>query len=524
MTRSPLLQLLVPALGLLMLLGVLVYGAWLGAFPGWLLGMGGCALGVLLLGIFWQQAGNLGLTITSLTYCFFVALSAIFIYLLAANNSEPWDITRSKLHTLSPQTQAFLEYLEAPIEIAVFAEPREHAELRRVLSLYEQNSDRIRTGLFNPDEDVTVAREFGSVVMPGDAFATVYGADGVQRREKFNLRASDRLIESKITNALLRVESTSDDKIYFAQGKGMRPLATDENRQSNQPDLALGEMARFISESGVAVDVLGLQGLREVPEDASLVVLPSPTIDLFDPELEVLIDYLDEGGALMIFVEPLAVARGMPNFDKLIEHVGVSAPNSVLIDPLGTPPRIIHAATAGDHVIGRNLGSISLRFDFVRPVEADPNLSDRDVIADILLYTRPEVWSEDTRLLAAQQGQVQPPSDPSRVREHGLAVAASYPTPEGPRGEMARAVVFGDVDFVGNALLDLSDARVLILHSVNWLTAREERIQVPPRLVDASVLHLTQGRYWTVMGTLLLIGLGLLVGGVSYTVVRKRFG
>src|SRR5690606_11021626 len=119
-----------------------------------------CALGVLLLGIFWQQAGNLGLTITSLAYCLFVALSAIFIYLIAANNSQPWDITRSKVHTLSPQTQNFLDFLEVPIEIAVFADPSEHAELRRLLSLYERNSDLIRTGLFNPDEDVTVAREF----------------------------------------------------------------------------------------------------------------------------------------------------------------------------------------------------------------------------------------------------------------------------------------------------------------------------------------------------------------------------
>jgi hypothetical protein len=89
---------------------------------------------------------------------------------------------------------------------------------------------------------------------------------------------------------------------------------------------------------------------------------------------------------------------------------------------------------------------------------------------------------------------------------------------------MARAVVFGDVDFVGNALIDMTDARVLLLHSVNWLGAREERIQVPPRMAEASVLVLTQGRYWTIMGTLLLIGLGLLVGGVTHTVVRKRFG
>src|SRR5690606_37215055 len=126
--------------------------------------------------------------------------------------------------------------------------------------------------------------------------------------------------------------------------------------------------------------------------------------------------------ALMIFAEPMVVARGIPNFDKLIAHMGVDAPNSVLIDPMGTPPRIIHAATAGDHVIGRNLGSISLRFDFVRPVESAPDLSDRDATSDILLYTRPEVWSEDARLLLAHQGQVQPPSDPARIREHGLAV------------------------------------------------------------------------------------------------------
>src|SRR5690606_3114525 len=112
MTRSPLLQLAVPAIGLLMLLGTLLYGAWMGAFPGWLLGMGATSLGILLLGVFWQQAGNLGATINMLAYCVFVTLSAVFIYLIAANNTQPWDITRAKLHTLSDQTRTLLQTLE----------------------------------------------------------------------------------------------------------------------------------------------------------------------------------------------------------------------------------------------------------------------------------------------------------------------------------------------------------------------------------------------------------------------------
>ncbi len=524
MRRSPLIQLSIPALGLLMLLGTLVYGAWLGAFPGWLLGMGVVALAILLLGVFWQQAGNIGATLNSLAYCLFVSLSAVFLYLIAANNSQPWDITRNQMHTLSPQTRAFLDTLESPIEIAVFADAADQVELRRFLALYERHSPLIRTGVFDSEADVSAAREFGPVVVPGDAFATIHGPEGVLRREKFSLKAGERLIENRMTNALLRVESGSDDRVYFAQGKGMRPVESDPNRPKDQPDLALGEFARMVRDAGMQIAGLNLTGLRDIPEDAAVVILPAPTVDLLEAELEVLIDYLDEGGAVMIFAEPQVAARSLENYERLITRVGVVAPNSVLIDPLSTPPRIVHAGMAGGHVIARNLGNTSLRFDFTRPVEASPDASLGGGSADVLIVTRPEVWAEDARVLLARQGQAEVPADPARVRSHGLAVASTYPTPGGQRGEMARAVVFGDVDFAGNALIDLTDARVLLLHSVNWLGAREERIQVPPRLAEASVLVLTQGRYWTIMGTLLLIGLVLLVGGVTHTVVRKRFG
>ena len=58
-----------------------------------------------------------------------------------------------------------------------------------------------------------------------------------------------------------------------------------------------------------------------VPEDASCLLIDSPTTDISEDEKTALIDYLENGGKAMIFSD--YTGEKMENFDAVLENYGV---------------------------------------------------------------------------------------------------------------------------------------------------------------------------------------------------------
>lgn len=513
-----------PALGAAMLAGALGWGMVLGAFPAWLLGMGAVGVAVMLLGLFWSQAGAIAPTLNSVAYCFFTTLATVFVYLISANHSERIDLTAAGIHTLSPATASFLEGLEETVDITVFADLNDHAELEDWARLYENESPRLRMEIVDPELDRERALQFADAVLPGDAWATIAGDDEAStRRIKFALDPSSARFESDLSNAILRVVMGTNDRVYFLTGSGMRPLDLPANTRPGTPDFAVGNFAKLLSERALPAFPLALSNVREMPADAAAVVIAGPTSDLFDADREMLLAYLDEGGSLLVLIEPQVREGELTNLEAILQHVGLQAPNRVMIDPLSrTTNTVVRSDRLGDHPITTAGGALQLTFDFARPIMLAPDLSTKQPDLKILVESPGGVWAEDPRTLYRTRSS-SPPDDPAKRRSVALAVAATYPTPEGVRGNAARVVVLGDGDFLTNELLT-NDSAIFGLNAINWLAEREEQLNVPPRVLEPSTLTLTQGRYWTIFGALMLIGVGLLAGGVGYTIARKRMG
>lgn len=513
-----------PVLGALMLASALVWGMVLGAFPAWLVGMGALGMAVMLLGVFWSQAGAIGPTITSIAYCFFVAMAVVFAYLISANHSERVDLTTGRLHTLSPATVSFLKSLEEPVEVTVFADLRDHPVLEDWGRLYESETPRVQVEVVDPELDRGRALQFAEAVLPGDAWATVRGeTESTTRRVKFSLKPDSPRFEGDLSNALLRAVMGSNDRVYVLTGLGMRPLELPANTRPGTPDFSIGNFARLLSERALPVFPLSLGQVREIPADAAAVIIAGPTADLFDNDREMLLEYLDEGGSLFVLIEPQVREGELKNLEAVLAHAGIQAPNRVMVDPLGRPTNTaVRGARLSPHPIVQASGPVELSFDFTRPLLLAPDLSPRQPDLKVLVESAGGVWAEDPRTLFRTRTS-SPPQDPAQTRAVALAIASTYGTPDGVRGNMARVVALGDGDFVTNLLLN-NDAAVFALNAVNWLAEREEQLKVPPRLLEPSKLTLTQGRFYTIFGTLMLIGVGLLAGGIGWTVARKRMG
>ncbi len=521
---SMLKQLLLPILGFALLIATLVWGTVIGQFPFWLLAMGGVAVGMTVLGLAWQESGRLRDTLASVTTCFFVLLAGIFLYLIVANHSRSFDLTKVKRHTLSEQTVALLHGLEAPVRVVAFVEPKEQPEMAEFFEIYTRESQMLRFEMHDPAVEIDVARQYADSIFPGDMFAIIDTGSG-ERRTRFVLHADDARRENILSNAILKLDRGHNERVYFTVGKGERRTRKPEQEMRREDgDMTMTTLAEMLEAQVMPVAEVNLSTLSKVPDDAAVVVIVSPATDLFDAEREMLIEYLDEGGSLLITVDPQLLRGELKNLRAVMNHLGVDSPNEVLIEPSPTTPMItmVFAALVKEHAITRNAPDSVLRMNLARPIQIKPDLSDNQPTVTPLLVTHEGVWTEDPVGLRISRG-VQKPDDKSRIHQYFLGATSTFPTPGGSRGDAARAVVFGDADFLCNELLT-NEAMVLAAHSINWMAQRDDQLHIPPRLLPPSSFELTQGRYWTILGGLLLVSLGLLVGGLSYTSARRRMG
>ena len=126
---------------------------------------------------------------------------------IGAKQNKRWDLTANKQFSLSDQSRNVLTKLDSPLQIRVFAQEPEFPRFRDKLKEYEYASKKVSTEYIDPDKKPTVARQnqiqqYGTIVF-----------DYKGRTERVTTDS-----EQDLTNAIIKVVSGQQKKIYFTQG------------------------------------------------------------------------------------------------------------------------------------------------------------------------------------------------------------------------------------------------------------------------------------------------------------------
>ena len=246
-----------------------------------------------------------------------VALAIVVaVNYLASRQNKRWDLTASRQNSLSEQTVKVLQSLTAPVKFTVFDKQTDLERFRGRLTEYSYNSPQVSVDYIDPDTRPIVAREFDI-----QAYGTVV-IDYMGKRERVT---SDT--EQDLTNGLIKAMSTMERKVYFLQGHGEKePNRTERDGYS----AVSGSLRR----DNYMVERLVLAQMKEVPDDATVVLIAGPTTDLLDTEAEAIRRYLARAGKLMVMVDPLLgpQAAPMPNLEGIVKEWGVTLGNNVVVD------------------------------------------------------------------------------------------------------------------------------------------------------------------------------------------------
>ncbi|HVC44991.1 MAG TPA: Gldg family protein [Candidatus Binataceae bacterium] len=430
----------------------------------------------------------------------------IAINYLGVKHHRQFDLTANRAFSLSPQSLSVIKSLKHPLKLYGFVEAGNNPEAQVLYGQYAYQSPLITYELVDPTRHPELAERFKVAVMNtthiqynGDAGAGTNVTD---------------LTEEAITNAILKVTHASQKTVCFIAGEG-----EDDPDDSSGAD-GMGQFKDALQGESYVVKKVDLVTEAKMPEDCAVTVVAGPERPLVPHVIEVLNDYADGGGRLLVMMRP---PRPDQTSDEttlaaLMLKWGVNAGNNVVVDQvvrlfagpaLGLNPTV---NSYGAHPITASFDKQTV-FPMARTVDpVDPAVP--GLLVTPLAKTSATSWAE-TDLVGifkrqAAQFTAQDTKGPVVVADAVEADLAALKRGSGS----ARLVVIGSTDFANNQNLVNFYNRDFIMNSVDWLAGESNSITIRPRTLRSSRFNLTVDEFDVVfvLSVLLLPELLLIIG------------
>ncbi len=470
---------------------------------------------------------------------------------LARNHPVRFDLTRLRRFSLSPETLSYIRNLRQPVRIVVTqsADDNEAPELRGLLQEYKIATEA------NPNAQITVdyidvyqdrrkAEELG-LKQPG--VIRLFSGDR-SRALTVNELYKTRRIEDKSTNlpgattlerthfqgeqaltgAVLDVSSPDRKKIYFLSGHGeLDPGSTD-------PARGLSDVRDQLRLRNFDVDTLDLAAARQVPLDASLLIITRPQSRYRPAEQELLREYLGaRAGRLLLFLEPgLEVgALGLGLDELLFDDWGIIVDDDLIWDTGSnniTEDGELLLYSFQDHPVTKALitSNTPLRLGLARSVHPNPARSVGNGLTTVTLAaTSPGAWGEKEYRkvpFAYNPGIDFRPLPGLEPKDRLGVIVAAEKTAVRPglafsvRG--GRVVAFGTGDLIANQRIADAGNQTVFISAVNWAVDRDTQLNIPARPIERFQLALSAGELARLRYALLfaLPGLSAFLGIIVY--------
>ena len=510
---------LIAALGLLALLVGLVIMVLLPEirWAAWAL----LALGVLLLaGAFIIDfrrvsraiTGRRGRFSTGTTVMVFIVIGiTVLVNAISIGNYHRFDTTALAEFTLTSQTKDALSKLETPVKAWCFFTPNDYygtdAYVTGLLEEYQNYTDKLSVQSIDPDEHPDQAREYNISEYESVVFEIEYEKDKFRRRivspgeiivtDSTGQQIIGYAAEHAFTSAILEVTGTVQKKVYFLTGHGEASISGDYTYAKEN-----------LLDNLYKVETLDLLFTHGVPEDCAALIIAGPQKSLDKSEVEILENYLENDGWLIVLVNP----NSPPEIRQLLSLWGIDIEDGTIIDPSSyLSPNIdttivprsrnffqltttyFPGATALIPQPGYTPGAVVTQ-------EGTPSLiywtsENSSIQLYSLLRTSTDSWLEKDFSLD-KKPEFNEGTDLKGPLNIGFLIIPAQPEQtEGQSTEEAkltRLIVFGDSDFAANQNFYNGDNGNLFLTSVELLTTGKELVSIERKVLPFRTLVVTQ--------------------------------
>ena len=327
-----------------------------------------------------------------------VLVIALFLNLAVSSLPDSYttvDVTSQKLYSLTATTKKMLKELSEDVTIYVInAENNQDTLVGKTLESYADLSDHIevvyKDPVVSPDfyKEYTDSISINSLIVEcGDRFQVINYSDLYAydfNSSTYQQTVSGYDAEGLLTSAIAYVTGENTSAVYRLEGYGEQTL---------EPAFSDG-----VKKENVVLENLTLLTSEGVPENATGVMILSPTNDLNEDDAQKLIDYLNRGGKIFLSTSYKEhFSEEMPNLTKVLNYFGLSIGDGLIVEqdesmmyqsPLYLLPEV-EADSLTQNVFGKT-------YDFVMMPYTQPILIDETegVTVTQLLSTSQSAYSK----------------------------------------------------------------------------------------------------------------------------------
>ncbi len=450
-----------------------------------------------------------------------VAIMSIFAACIFAivgflNNRhyERLDLTAVGKYSLSSKTKNILKGLDKPIVITTLFNPGEmfYEQISDVLKEYAYHSNKIKVESIDPLRNRTRVEELAKRLNLGDLQLNtvvfecgehskhVQQSEVIEKQYPFKFKG-----EEAFTEAILNVTQEKQTAIYFVTGHG-------ELQFENYDRSGISGIANALKRDNCRIAPLDILNVKKIPDDCDVLVIAGPSKAYLTEELNIIRNYLENKGKLLLMLEP-ALSPNMPTgFKTLLAEYGIVVRDDVVVYNKVNMPLFGLQTVAeiyvgkdeyADHRITNDLKNFNTIFFGACAVDAAPPNDQMPYQATVLMHAPEGSWGEtDVANLRQKKPEYNIDVDlqgpvslavAAQVKELPKAVTQSHPEmandPKAkPQG--ARLVVFGDATFATNEYIENPGNADLFRNSINWLAKKETQLGIsakPPDFRKATI-------------------------------------
>lgn len=422
---------------------------------------------------------------------------------------ERFDLTLTGKYSLSSKTKNILKNLNKPVVVTTLFNPGEmfYEQIVDVLKEYAYLSDKIKIENIDPLRNRTGAEELArrikidalqlnTVVFEcGEQSKHVQQSEVIEKQYPFKFKG-----EEAFSEAILNVTQEKQMFVYFVTGHGERSFE-DYDRSG------VSGIANALKRDNYCVAPLDILTKKKIPDDCEVLVVAGPSKTYLTEELNIIRDYLEGKGKLLLMLEPAIAPNSPTGFKTLMAEYGIIVrDDAVVYNKVSMPLLGMQTSAevyigkdeyAEEHAITNDLKNYNTILFGACSADATPPNDQMPYQATVLIHAPEGSWGEtDVTNLRQKKPENNVDVDlpgpvslavASQVKELPKSVTKSHPSMANdpnakPQG--ARLVVFGDVNFATNEYVENPGNHDLFRNSANWLAKKETQLGISAKPSD----------------------------------------
>ncbi len=277
------------------------------------------------------------------------------------------DITQNKLYSLTNTSKNAIKYINNDIHIYVWG-IEELSTTVDLLKQYNAENKKITYKIITRDNDKDFVEKYyledntpliliiANEGTKNERTDYVYSTDLKSYDANYNLVD---VTEQKVTNSILRVNSDEIPMIYYLSGTGF----------DNTDISSIKYFKQYVSNFGLYnTNELSVTNAKQfkIPEDASVLVMPSVKSDLNKTVTDKIKSYINKGGNILVLNNSfLKIKEKLPNYQSILDLYGITMPRNYIVEDSK------HTMSSTSSYI---LGTISLTHQITRNLKEEPVL------------------------------------------------------------------------------------------------------------------------------------------------------